>query len=253
MSRGTDRGYPDQHELDQILDSLEDEEVETGWRDEGNPDFPSVIVVGDHVRLRGGRKVLKVDHISASGRVMMTYLHSQCAKHAHIRNLIKVTNVIQRKEEQQMSQYGTQQFDLIFEAIVRDQYYTVKVGFDDGSDRRYAYRVPNEIVLEELDQVLVSVNGNRNAETFSLATVEMIDSNPSAKATGWVVQKVDTTAYKERQAQWKLLYEGVKEAEIARRQAKLAEGYEEELAKYAPQAAAILKGFTQKQLPKGEE
>lgn len=79
--------------------------------------------------------------------------------------------------------------------------------------------------------------------SLTLGTVIRVDKDKAKIATAWVVSKVDTTANDERSAQWKTLYEGVKEAEMAKKRAVLADGYGEELAIYAPEAAEVLAGF----------
>jgi len=143
-----------------------------------------------------------------------------------------------QSEESEMSKYGNQSHDQIFEALVDSQYYTVGVTFDEAN-RLYAYRVPAHIELSKGDQVVVSTD-TQNPEQMGLAKVHKVHKNKEPRATAWVIQKVDTSANTERQENWTTLYEGIKKAELAKKKAIIAEGYGDVLAQYDPTAAAIL-------------
>ena len=234
--------------------------------------------VGDIVKLKQGKYHLQILEIEQGycQKVKLRYLHHQInnlltysCKQATIDNIEPVPmgtrnpatgeithywderhllqqlsgnkHIIQ-PEEQTMSKYGKQTHDQIFEALIDRQYKTVLIKFPEEHARAYHYRAPMDMELHVDDKVIVSskINGN---ESFKLAYVASTDEDKSDKAVAWVVQKVDTSAHEERSAQWKTLYEGIKEAEMEKKRAILADGYEKELAQYAPDAAKVLASF----------
>lgn len=206
--------------------------------------------IGDLVRLNKGKKILVIRTIERSGSVTLEYRHSGDIKDSHIHNLVKVENrwgdltgitPSNTIEEQPMNNYGNQSHDQIFEALIDKQYKTVAVAIPSrhGSG---SFRAPVDMELEVGDKVLLSIGPKDHVE-IEVGTIASVHKDKCQKAVAWVIQKVDIQAHEERTAQWKTLYEGIKEAEMEKKRAILAEGYESELAKYAPEAAQVLASF----------
>lgn len=199
----------------------------------------------DIVVLRGGTKPLRilgfvVNHPDYwNDGVVMEYLHSKDRKTASLLDIRTYVPNRETKEEPKMSKYGNQSHDQIFEALVDDLYYTVKVRFENQHSKVYNYRVTKGIELEADDVVAVSV-----PDGIGIATVVEVDKNKDPRAVAWVIQKVDTTAHDQRTEEWTTLYEGVKKSEMQKKKEILAGDYSKDLLKYAPDAAAILSNMT---------
>ena len=186
-----------------------------------------VVMYGSAVSGRSERAIGD-DELKSRIQEGLKHLHGMCSY-----------SYVDDKEERTMgNKYGDQSHDQIFEALVEQQYYEVGVQFEDSA-RIYRYRVPRDIELIEEDNVIVEAS--RGGPSFvKLATVTKVYKNKERKATAWVIQKVELTAHQERQQHWTTLYEGIKTAEMAKKRAILADGYESELAMYAPEAAEAL-------------
>jgi len=159
--------------------------------------------------------------------------------------------ILERKhnqEEQPMSKYGNQSHDQIFEALVEKQFYTVLLN-DKNHNCVGSYRVYVGVELKEGDHVIAEASQKGK---YSPATVAEVLENKCSKACKWVVQKMDPSAHLERQEAWTKLYEGIKTTEMEKKRAIIANGYEKELQAFAPEAAAILTGFSTPQLTKAQ-
>ena len=217
----------DEHELNRLLDSDDD-----------------TFQVGDVVRLKHGTRPMDIIYMYPNRRVVKCeYVHSGVIRTAPVVNLVHVrSNQSNNQEETTMSKYGNQSHDQIFEALVEKQFYTVMVQIGASAT---PLRVSIDLKLEIDDTVIVdNSRGPIRTKDFYLAQVVQVNESKDINARGWVVQKVDTSAHEKRTEAWKTLYEGIKTTEMEKKRAVIANGYEKELAAFAPDAAKILTGFS---------
>ena len=167
-------------------------------------------------------------------------------------NHLTAQSLRQIQEDNAMDkEYGTDTHDKIFEAIMDDAYITVDIRYANQSksnDMIYSYRVPATMEIEEGDFVILEagkgvLGGNSYGCGMTIGRVEGINDTKSEYATAWVVQKVDLSPHFERQEQWKAVYAAIRETEMTKKKAVVADNYLGEVEKYAPQHVALLKGL----------